>query len=76
MCGQLSDELEDQLRTEMTDSRCVLVADLIHANPELSIDQAASYAAQMVAAEQREDYLEMFRVQQEALFGARKSEAA
>ena len=64
------------MRIENTDSRCVLVADLIHANPALSIDQAASYAAQMVAAEQREDYVEMFRVQQLALFGPGKQEAA
>ncbi len=62
--------------TPPTDSRCALVVDLIAANPELSIAQAASYAAQMVAAEQREDYVEMFRVQQLALFGVRKSEAA
>ncbi len=71
--GCLRGTSQDQ--PSFTDTRSVLVAELMNANPSLNIDQAADYAARMVAAELQEDYLEMYKVQQEALFGRHNAAA-
>jgi hypothetical protein len=51
------------------ESRCELVAGFIRANPALSIPQAVDYARRIREAEEREDYVRMHELIQEALYG-------
>ncbi len=52
------------------------ILDLLSVNPELTGGQARGFARRIVLAEEREDYIEMNAVIQEALFGPSRHPAA
>ena len=52
-----------------------LILDLLSANPDLTGSQAHEYARSIIAAESREDYELMYAIQQEALYGRKKTAA-
>ncbi len=53
-----------------------LMIDFLGANPDLTGVQARAYALGILEAESREDFIEMNRLIQEALYGQKRKNAA
>lgn len=49
-----------------------MVVDLLSANPQLTGEQVRYFARRIIAAEAREDYVEMTRLANEALYERRR----
>ena len=52
-----------------------LIINLLDGNSKLTVGEARNYAQRIIEAEEREDYVQMNRLIQEALYGIERSAA-